>query len=785
MTTTSFAGLTQSVNRIEIPIIQRDYAQGRQDTATKRIRGEFLDALLKALAPNATSQPLDFVYGEIKDGALIPLDGQQRLTTLFLLHWYLAARLNISANSPGWTGLPKFTYRTRESSTAFCEKLAACRPPFNNPLDGEKDPKDGLGDWLKDQSWFRRAWLRDPTITGMLVTLDGLHGRLQQWSVCHLQNAWDRLIDVQSPAIHFDFLSISNIGSADRQYIRMNARGKPLTEFERFKARFEEMLGHVSPGDRDTFSKQVDGPWTDLLWPLRDSGTGSELDTVIDDEFLRLFLYLSTVVVWKFQVPNCKAEPDANEFDTSWAEPLYGHQDAKGERRAFLFKALDALSKTFVGKNDQQAIANDFAQWFAANTHVSDKVTIFFESINLLAKCVAGFDPLFKHGGKFPLAQTLLFYALLHGWMKDPPVSPNVQRLRVLRNLLLAPDARLERERGEDLLPGVEYLIDHGLPASASPMPKELQKAFSKRQLAEEIEKLALKSRYNILAESLESLEDHPLLRGGLAVFDLDPAQAAGKFTQRATQFHRLFTQPPYQDVAGALLAKGEYGRGSGRWTGYRLLDLGAPDNDEPWRTLFRGKQEDQGKHPALFALMALLDDLAAGGTLKRVMDTYVCSTTTPLDWRYYLVKYEAMREGRSGRYIFSPSGYQGCMLNGSRVHGYYRDPYLFALYRESKIAQAHVEGLLFNSYEDRPRHLVLKQSGLRIQCVDEGWRLNIAAANLTTAQQSVFTSFGVRNNPKIPDEWFYAIPQSSGVDQTDRIELGAKLLSALVANGM
>ncbi|MDM8523008.1 hypothetical protein QUF80_06500 [Desulfococcaceae bacterium HSG8] len=50
------------------------------------------------------------------------------------------------------------------------------------------------------------------------------------------------------------------------------------------------------------------------------------------------------------------------------------------------------------------------------------------------------------------------------------------------------------------------------------------------------------------------------------------------------------------------------------------------------------------------------------------------------MDWRYYLVKYPAMREGASGRYAISPSGYSVCM------RGYYRDPYLLAVWRTSDL---------------------------------------------------------------------------------------------------
>ncbi|XUP88632.1 hypothetical protein B6672_009185 [Campylobacter jejuni] len=31
---------------------------------------------------------LDFIYGSVKNDVFLPLDGQQRLTTIFLLYWY-------------------------------------------------------------------------------------------------------------------------------------------------------------------------------------------------------------------------------------------------------------------------------------------------------------------------------------------------------------------------------------------------------------------------------------------------------------------------------------------------------------------------------------------------------------------------------------------------------------------------------------------------------------------------------------------------------------------------
>jgi Protein of unknown function DUF262 len=89
---TSFDGLFgqesdggTAVTSIEIPKFQRDYAQGRHDPGVTDIRSAFLDALHEALT-DGDPLGLDFVYGDIDNGVLRPLDGQQRLTTLFLVH---------------------------------------------------------------------------------------------------------------------------------------------------------------------------------------------------------------------------------------------------------------------------------------------------------------------------------------------------------------------------------------------------------------------------------------------------------------------------------------------------------------------------------------------------------------------------------------------------------------------------------------------------------------------------------------------------------------------------
>ena len=95
-----------SLISIEIPIIQRDYAQGRSDKRSKEIRETFLKTLIRAIEEKVPLE-LDFVYGKRDKNKVFLLDGQQRITTLYLLHWYIAQRIRKpSLLKRGYFGLP-------------------------------------------------------------------------------------------------------------------------------------------------------------------------------------------------------------------------------------------------------------------------------------------------------------------------------------------------------------------------------------------------------------------------------------------------------------------------------------------------------------------------------------------------------------------------------------------------------------------------------------------------------------------------------------------------------
>ena len=309
--TFEFEGNSIILSKIEIPIIQRDYAQGRMNEEVKRIRDRFLDALFLSIA-NKSHITLDFVYGDVsQDGILTPLDGQQRLTTLFLLHWYIAKKEDIGVKE--YEFLNFFSYATRFSSRDFCQELVKYSPEFND---------EKLSTAIKDQAWYPYEWKNDPTIQGMLVMIDSIHKKFVYQS-----GLWESL--VTNKIISFYFLPLTEMGLTDDLYIKMNSRGKPLTPFEHFKAEFEEIIKYISEELSKKINHKFDIDWTDMLFPFRGD------NNIIDDEFMRYFHFISDIITYKSDFYF-----ERDEFKV--ARLLYSHENDKAkENILYLINSFD------------------------------------------------------------------------------------------------------------------------------------------------------------------------------------------------------------------------------------------------------------------------------------------------------------------------------------------------------------------------------------------------------------------------------------------------------------
>ncbi|MDH5938664.1 DUF262 domain-containing protein [Vibrio splendidus] len=259
----TFYGLFNVVDIIEIPILQRDYAQGRNEAVD--VRTLFLNSLYDALlvTDDRETQPLDldFVYGNFEgenSKTFSVLDGQQRLTTLFLLHWFLALK-NDQLDAfrgrfvikDGDSCCSRFTYKTRHSTTEFFDALTSTE------FDYTQGPVSKL---ILDSQWFYSSWKQDPTVQSCLSMLDAIAIKFGEGDI----NLYERITNTANPYITFQFLNLHSFGLSDELYIKMNARGKPLTAFENFKA---WLFGKVNMTSQyDGFEHKVDREWTDLFW---------------------------------------------------------------------------------------------------------------------------------------------------------------------------------------------------------------------------------------------------------------------------------------------------------------------------------------------------------------------------------------------------------------------------------------------------------------------------------------------------------------------------------------
>ena len=279
----------QLVNKykIVIPVIQRDYAQGRKTDKPTEVRKGFVRNLISYLqSADGEVHDLDFVYGTVVGGEFIPLDGQQRLTTLFLLHLYIASK---SGNYGDFVSLLKsedsyrFAYKTRKSSTMFCERLLTYQviePATAEDDDSAEDAKkQTLYDVVTDQGWFFMSWLNDPTVSGMLEMMqeiDTQFSAIENFDLNAFNAAYERLKGDSAP-VTFQMLPLNGYNRTDDLYIKLNARGVYLSDFENFKARLEDWMKGVLSNDMLVdFKKKVDGEWNDYLWQFRNESDNTD-----------------------------------------------------------------------------------------------------------------------------------------------------------------------------------------------------------------------------------------------------------------------------------------------------------------------------------------------------------------------------------------------------------------------------------------------------------------------------------------------------------------------------
>ena len=593
--------------KISIPIIQRDYAQGRTDNKTIDIRNKFLNEIHSKLKGDE-SLFLDFVYGSIDDDKFIPIDGQQRLTTLFLLHLYFAKR-----EKKEYGYLKDFTYETRNSSREFCKKLVDADIDFT---------KDEISPYIKDSSWFMPFWENDPTVKSMLVMIDVIH---KKFKYDKDDQFYDKLENIK-----FSFLELRDFGLTDDLYIKMNARGKPLSEFENFKAEFEKELSQE-------IKAKLDNNWLDLFWGLKDSDKeGIDLSSV-DKRYMAFFNRVAS----NFAVLNIKDTEEAKDFDFDEFDALDTLDFFSSNKNNVnnVIKILDELCKV----SNYELLKNftDTSKDVTYETRVKFFALSMF-LINFGAQKLGG--DLYKE-----------YERITSNVARDF----NIDSISNLKQAFEFINEICDKCKSENIF---DLLVDfqNEQPGSFKVIN------FYRWQEKKKLELMQSDPRW---VDAINKAEKHWYLGSNLT-FLIDFAENdVEKFKEYYKKFDEIFKEDRENFFfQRALLTKGDYlpERGNSSYFTFCNFNNNSRNKDDNWRDVFYDKEKSK-------FLKNLLDD-------DRGLQDIIEKFDDKSYWGYYFIKYPEILKECSNFWILADY-YTIRVLTGAFTNSYHVEYYTFALF--------------------------------------------------------------------------------------------------------
>ena len=499
----------QDAISFEIPIIQRDYAQGRSDERSKEIRKTFLGSLIAAVEnyPQKNIE-LDFVYGKRNKNKVYLLDGQQRITTLYLLHWYLTQRLQ----KPSLLKDVALSYRVRQYADEFTQKISdeSTQIDFSSSI-----PSQAICNF----TWFFDAWKHDPTVKGMLNTLDTIHELLKDKKISE-EHYWQPL---EEGAVTFYWLDLEEHQLTDELYLKMNARGKQLSNFENFKASLVKRVADNSweenIDEKDSFSFKMDTIYTDLFWEYR-----GEVN-VIDYEVTNFFAGMAMIGYALKENSEAQQKRIQELFNNPLSVRVEDFEKSDFER---LTSYLDFYSAV-------ENISIETELWKYYNTN--NKRGLFEEFIKDENKGTE------KKYDRATYSQRVLFYALSELFMEAKDKN-NISEdfIRVIRNIV--ENATIDSAQTfvyaiklmSELLEGVQDIYWYLYKTA-------IQSNFASYQVTQEKQKAERIVANLEWKDVIWEAEDHPMFKGDIGFLLLETENDLSLFKKRYEVAKEMFDE--------------------------------------------------------------------------------------------------------------------------------------------------------------------------------------------------------------------------------------------------
>jgi len=731
-------------HKIEIPLIQRDYVQGSNLQSKKR--NEFIDSLFDALLYEGKPCELDFIYGTEENGVFLPLDGQQRLTTLFLLHWFLfnKSRLENLEEYKRITDLyswneSEFRYKTRRSSTVFCEKLMEFMP---EEMDGT------ISEVLKQQSWYSESWDLDPTVNAMIDMLDAIGNKYNGLKDQMATEMLDKILS--SKIINFDKLDMGKFKLNDSLYVKMNARGKQLTEFENWKAKFIKFLEEVYDNSeyqhsdekrkdfksiKSYFTHSIEHEWTDLFWgyavndykqrkieydnlPEEEKFNRPDVTSpLIDDYFLNFYHYIFCLQYFISRKEDNNDEDNVIDDTESTRMELFSNK----ENICFLYQSLD-LFVNIINKNN--TIEEFFNKLFYLEGQQTDGRVRLFSSktTNLFEACITA---------KASVDEQVLLYCLIVYCIKKQcyTITDELKMyIRICRNLLESINQRLTKDMQIHSNVRLSHLPRYSATIDDLCSKEDYANLTLKPGMGDTESVVKGVSSYPDV--DIYCLEDSGFTHGSLYAFDLsiNHHELAEAFTafKKATDINRarILVAYGYQGTNFGSCAHGER-----RFFGYK----------DRWNVIFRYKSDSQSLRDVFSSFVS---DFRIQKDIETILNTKKTSVNKD-SFEYYFLCYDAFAnsalwwtmddkdypESVDAHHFFAIKSKHDIItlprFSSNPLLGYHTEPYACAVAQYFRHNRPDIYENSDYTGKDRIKaHLVLKDKGIELECVEEGWRL-------------------------------------------------------------
>ncbi len=441
--------------RVVIPGIQRHYVQGANNPKAESVRKQFIKEIFTAIEKKQNEFNLHFIYGPINtngEDSFVPVDGQQRLTTLWLIARYAVEKAEPSNRKDLLRLLSRFTYEDRINAKRFCQALTCEDSRWNIT----QDPNPNI----LCQDWFVDYWKEDETVASMIRMLSTIH---EEWNKHQDSITAEDILEAIASKIRFE-LKIDAFG--DDIYMKMNARGLQLTQWENFKGKFSEGLREDK---KEWWVKEME-ELSNRFFTCSD-----EQHELPDNAFFALY---ARIMAYEARKPGVDCGNSIKQL------AAYTHNHNTWSQIELPFVPYSDFSDIINNESIASTVADTCVKMIKTVLASAQNIVPYFGDSKL-------FDTFFHPQNGNELDFTLCCYEYFKKFVnEDVDTTHFLKALRLMWNILENVDKQYEKKT-DNRIELVKKFIDLGDQTLYSPQIKEIEKEIEKapEQAKEEAEK--------------------------------------------------------------------------------------------------------------------------------------------------------------------------------------------------------------------------------------------------------------------------------------------------------